>query len=91
MYQSEVLSERCGDKSVALVSGNGDWTQPDSLQGYLFSDIVNPNAVPYGGAIEFDGPIMSMQADDRESVRAIVHNLKTGNYEGYVITATCNH
>ena len=91
MYQSEVLSERCGDKSVALVSGNGDWTQPDSLQGYLFSDIVNPNAVPSGGAIEFDGPMMSMQADDRESVRVIVRNLKTGNYEGYVVTATCNH
>ena len=45
-YQSELLSERCGDKSIALVSGNGDWTQPDSLQGYLFTDVVNPNAVP---------------------------------------------
>jgi hypothetical protein len=90
-YQSELLSERCGDKSVALVSGNGDWTQPDSLQGYLFSDVVNPNAVPSGGPLGFDGPIMSMQTDDRESVRVIVRNLKTGNYEGYVVTATCNH
>jgi hypothetical protein len=89
-YQSELLSERCGDKSVALVSGNGDWTQPDSLQGYLFTDVVNPNADRSGGPIEFDGPIMSMQADDRESVRVIVRNLKTGNYEGYVVTATCN-
>jgi hypothetical protein len=90
-YQSELLSERCGDKSVALVSGNGDWTQPDSLQGYLFSDVVNPNAIPSGGPIEFDGPIMSIEADDRESVRVIVRNLKTGNYEGYVVSATCNH
>lgn len=91
MYQGELLSERCGDKSVVLVSGNGDWTQPDSLQGYFFSDVVNPNAVPSGAPIEFDGPIMSMQADDRESARVIVRNLKTGNYEGYVVTATCNH
>ena len=90
-YQSELLSERCGDKSVALVSGNGDWTQPDSLQGYLFSDVVNPDAVPSGGPIGFDGPVMSVQGDDRESVRVIVRNLKTGNYEGYVVTATCNH
>ncbi len=90
-YQSELLSERCGDKSVALVSGNGDWTQPDSLQGYLFSDVVKPDAVLSGGPIEFDGPIMSMQADDRESVHVIVRNLKTGNYEGYIVTATCNH
>jgi hypothetical protein len=91
VYQSELLSERCGDKSVALVSGNGDWTQADSLQGYLFSDVVNPNAIASGGPIEFDGPIMAMQTDDRESVRMIVRNLKTGNYEGYVVTATCNH
>jgi len=90
-YQNELLSERCGDKSVALVSGNGDWTQPDSLQGYLFSDIVNPNPIASGGPIEFEGPVMSMQEDDRESVRVIVRNLKTGNYEGYVVTATCNH
>jgi hypothetical protein len=90
-YQSELLSERCGDKSIALVSGNGDWTQPDSLQGYLFTDVVNPNAIASGGPIEFDGPIMAMQTDDRESVRVIVRNLKTGNYEGYVVTATCNH
>jgi hypothetical protein len=88
-YQSELLSERCGDKSVALVSGNGDWTQPDSLQGYLFSDVVNPNAIASDGPIEFDGPIMSMEADDRETVRVIVRNLKTGNYEGYIVTATC--
>jgi hypothetical protein len=90
-YQGELLDERCADKSVALVSGNGDWTQPDSLQGYLFSDVMNPDAVPSGGAVEFDGPIMSMKADDRESMRVIAHNLKTGNFEGYIVTATCNH
>jgi hypothetical protein len=90
MYQGELLSERCGDKSVALVSGNGDWTEPDSLQGYLYSDVVHPDAVLSGGPIEFDGPIMSMQGDDRESVRVIVRNLKTGNYEGYIVTATCS-
>jgi hypothetical protein len=89
-YQSELLSERCGDKSVALVSGNGDWTQPDSLQGYLLNDVVRPDAVPAGSPIDFDGPIMSMESDDRESVRVIVHNLKTGNYEGYIVTATCS-
>lgn len=90
MYQGERLSERCGDKSVALVSGNGDWTEPDSLQGYLFSDVVHPDAVLSGGPIDFDGPIMSMQGDDRESVRVIARNLKTGNYEGYIVTATCS-
>ncbi|MGH9748012.1 MAG: hypothetical protein ACRD59_18105 [Candidatus Acidiferrales bacterium] len=89
-YQVEILSERCGDKSVALASGNGDWTQPDLLQGYLFTDVVLPDTAPVGGPVEFEGPIQSMQADDRESLRVVVHNLKTGNYEGYIVTATCS-
>jgi hypothetical protein len=89
-YQAEILSERCADKSVAVVSSNGDWTQPDSLQGYLFNDVMRPDAIPAGGSIDFDGPVMSMESDDRESVRVIVHNLRTGNYEGYTVTATCS-
>jgi hypothetical protein len=89
-YQSELLSERCGDKSVALISGNGDWTQPDSLQGYLFTNVEQPDAIASGGPIEFEGPILSMLADDRESARVIVRNVKTGNYEGYIVTATCS-
>jgi len=51
---------------------------------------VHPDAVLSGGPIEFDGAIMSMHGDDRESVRVIVRNLKTGNYEGYIVTATCS-
>jgi hypothetical protein len=89
-HQTQLLSERCGDKSVALASGNGDWTQPDALQAYLLSDLVRSNAVPSGSPIEFDGPIMSAHGDEKESLRAIVHNLKTGNYEGYIVTATCS-
>ena len=82
-----VLGDRCGSKSVALASGDGDWAQRDAIQGYLLSD---NDMVPSGSPIEFDGPVIAVRGGDKSSVRAIVHNLKTGNYEGYIVTATCS-
>jgi hypothetical protein len=36
--------------------------------------------------------VLSVQADPETSTaRAVVHNLKTGNYEAYIVTATCSH
>ena len=85
------LFAQCGNGSVVFATGTGDWTQPDSIQGYLNKDWKTP-AVPAGAAIEFDGPVVALWREGRESAaRAIVHNLKTGNYEGYIVTATCSH
>ncbi len=89
--QVELLSERCGEQAVAVTSGNGDWTQPDSLQAFLVPDVLQSTGTPSGSPLDFDGPVKSMQVDDRESLRVVVHNLKSGNYEGYIVTATCSH
>jgi hypothetical protein len=89
-----VLTDRCGKHSVLLVSGDGDWTQSDTMQGYLLADFL-AEGVPSGSPIEFDGPIVAVRGDairgdDKDSLRVIVRNLKTGNYEGYIVTATCS-
>ena len=74
-----------------LSTGTGDWTQPDSIQGYLLSSLTG-DAVPSGAAIEMEGPVVALQRVGRQSAaRAVVHNLKTGNYEGYIVTATCGN
>jgi hypothetical protein len=83
------LADRCGNKSIALVSGDGDWTRPDSIQGYLLAD-DDVGAVSSGSPIEFDGPVMAIRGVTNGSLRVIVHNVKTGNYEGYNVTATCS-
>jgi hypothetical protein len=83
------LAGRCGKNTVLLVSGNGDWTEPDSVQGYLAANFSD-TGVASGSPIKFDGPVTAMRRDDKDSLRAIVHNLKTGNYEGYIVTATCS-
>jgi hypothetical protein len=81
------LGQRCGGDTVAIATGDGDWTEPDSMQGLLFETYAS-GAVPSGSPIKFDGPVMAMKGG--LNLRAIVHNLKTGNYEGYIVTATCN-
>jgi hypothetical protein len=86
------LSEACGaNKIVFLASGEGDWTKSDFVQGYLERTLPEP-VVPSGKPIEFDGPVMALRFDtDPISARAVVHNLKTGNYEAYIVSATCSH
>lgn len=81
----------CGGESISLYTGEGDWTRADSIQGYLTKSSASP-IIPSGNAIQFDGPVIYVKAEpDASAVRAIVHNLKTGNYEAYIVTATCSH
>lgn len=89
--ESALLGERCDGRFVILASGNGDWTQPDSIQGYALTDLEGQAAVS-GSPVEFDGPVLALYREGKQSAaRAVVHNLKTGNYEAYIVTATCSH
>jgi hypothetical protein len=89
--ESALLGERCDGRFIILGSGNGDWTQPDSIQAYALADLEG-QATASGGPIEFDGPVVALYREGKQSAaRTIVHNLKTGNYEAYIVTATCGH
>lgn len=79
----------CGDARAVVASGVGDWTQADSLQGYL---VAQNRASTSGAAVQTSGPVMALIADSQTAgtARAVVHNLKAGNYEGYVVTASCS-
>jgi hypothetical protein len=85
------LSDKCGDSSIVLATGTGDWTQPDFIQAYLVTDLLSKPIVS-GSPIHFDGPVMAIRGDGKgNATRVVVHNLKTGNDEGYIVTATCSH
>lgn len=85
------LGEDCGGNLVVLATGSNDWTEPDAIQGYLVSG-REASAVPSGSELNFAGPVVALQAGSRDdNARAIVHNLKTGNYEGYIVTANCGN
>jgi hypothetical protein len=89
--ESALLGERCDGRFIILTSGSGDWTQPDLIQGFALADLGG-QATASGSPIEFDGPIVALHREGTQSAaRAVVRNLKTGNYEAYIVTATCNH
>jgi hypothetical protein len=81
----------CRGETISVYTGEGDWTQTDFLQGYLIS--LGPiSAVAVGDAIQVRGPVISLQPEhDTSAARAIVHNLKTDEYEAYIVTATCSN
>jgi hypothetical protein len=82
------LGSMCGANSVVVGTGTGDWTQPDSIQAYLEKD---ERAAPSGEPIQTGGPITALHWASEGEARVVVHNLKTGNYEAYFVTATCSH
>lgn len=89
--ESAQLAAKCGEGKVLLGSGTGDWTQPDLIQGF---ELANTSGQPTasGDPIAMDGPVIAFSPSaNGNDARAVVYNLKTGHYEGYVVTATCNH
>ena len=84
------LNAKCGDAGIVLTTGTGDWTQPDSIQGVEFSNSQTAS-IASSDPLRMDGPVISLSAPANESdAHAIVLNLTTNHYEGYIVTATCN-
>ena len=71
-----------------LVTRPGDWTQPDAIQAF---EIIERQAVAISQPVEFDGPVTALwPASDAKSANAVVHNLKTGQYEAHSLTINCS-
>jgi len=89
---ASITKPACGAGWQVLVTGTGDWTEPDHIQIYLVSFGNNSaTAKAEGQPLQFAGPILSMwQADDKKSVRVVSKNLQTGMYEASIITITCS-
>jgi hypothetical protein len=85
------IPETCHSEFVLLFTAEGDWTQSDSIRGYLSKGTSLP-VVPSGNPVEFDGPVVALHPEpEGSSARAVVHNLKSGEYEAYIVTAICGN
>ncbi len=78
----------CVNDTAILATGGLDYTNTDQMQIFQITD-RRLDAV--GSASEVSGPINSLHHSGSDPVRAVVHNLKTGNYEAYEITLACDH
>jgi len=80
------LAFNCGNTSQALLTGNADWTQPDSLRVVQVHDQANQ----VGETMSFPGPILALSPGaESKTARAIWRDLATGDYEAGILTATC--
>jgi hypothetical protein len=86
------VSLECDGRPVLLASGKGDWTETDFIQGYEIGSVEGQEAMASEKPAEFEGPVTSLWWTGTGGVAsAVVQNLKTGNYEAYLVTATCSH
>jgi hypothetical protein len=75
----------CGGANQFLATGARDYTQTDSLQVF---QTESSGAVAVSAELEFPGPITALHARSG-APRAVVRNLKTGNYEAYRLSFSC--
>jgi hypothetical protein len=78
----------CDGEWQVLVTGTGDWTEPDHIQTY---DIRERQAAAVGQPLEFPGPILALwPSTDMRSARVVSRNLQTGLYEASIVSVTCS-
>jgi hypothetical protein len=76
----------CGVNDPVLISGPGDWTEPDFIQIYEGSH--QRGAVSQ--QIQFAGPVLALWAsEDGKTARVVSRNLKTGAYEASIVSVSC--
>ncbi|HEY4839668.1 MAG TPA: hypothetical protein VIH72_13725 [Candidatus Acidoferrales bacterium] len=89
-WGSELASVKtdCGTGWQILVTSARDHTETDSItvyewSGHEFRALSDP--------LEMDGPVIAMwSGQDGGRTRAVVRNLKTGNYEAYLLKVGCS-
>jgi len=83
------IATSCDSSEHVLVTGVGDWTQPDRIQLY---EISRGTATADGEPVEFSGPILALwSSDDAMSARIVSRNLHTGLYEASTVSVSCSN
>jgi hypothetical protein len=80
------LAPACGVVPLTLITGAGDWTEPDFIQAFGLrnqTDVISEK-------VQFPGPILALWAsEDGKSARAVSRNLQTGAYEASIVSVSC--
>jgi len=87
--QIQEVQSPCGGGALFLVTGPGDYTQPDFVQVFGSDPAQHrPAGKPLSNQLTYPGPVMDLHADGT-GARAAVRNLETGNYEVHHISIEC--
>jgi hypothetical protein len=86
--QIEGVQTGCGTGWQILTTTAADYSKPDAVQA---QEWTGREFRASSAAVEFEGPVLALRrGTETNSVRAIVHNLKTGMYEAYTLNVFCN-
>jgi hypothetical protein len=77
---TEMLMPQNGCGAI-LATSSSDYTKPDWVQAFS----AKPLGMAISNKLDFPGPVTALRGDSGVS-RAIVRNLKTGNYEAYSLS-----
>jgi len=80
------IKGQCGGGMEILVTSAGDDTMADSLRAF---EIPDREPVQVSAATDFPGPITALWTHG-ETATAVARNLRTGSYEAYSVSVTCN-
>ena len=89
-FGSQVASVQtaCGTGWQVLTTRDGDFAKADAVQA---QEWTGRGFRPLSAEMEFDGPVLALRkGSEVNSVRAMVRNLNTGNYEAYALSVYCN-
>jgi hypothetical protein len=81
--QIATIRSECSGTDLFLLTGPRDYTEPDTVQAFQGR---TGGATAVSAELNLPGPVMSLHSD---APRAIVRNLKSGNYEAYRLSITC--
>jgi len=81
--QIAIIRSECSGTDLFLLTGLRDYTEPDTVQAFQGR---TGGATAVSAELSLPGPVMSLHSD---APRAIVRNLKTGNYEAYRLSISC--
>jgi hypothetical protein len=80
------MTPACGFAPLTLITGAGDWTEPDFIQAFGLrnqTDVMSEK-------VQFPGPILALWAsEDGKSARVVSRNLQTGAYEASIVSVSC--
>ena len=80
------LTPACGLASLTLITGRGDWTEPDFVQAYG----VRNQAEVVSQQVALSGPVTELwRESDGKSARVVSRDLQTGEYEASIVSASC--
>jgi hypothetical protein len=80
------LGAACGIGPLTLITGPGDWTEPDFVQAVGLKN----QADAASEKLQFPGPILALWAsEDGKSARVVSRNLQTGAYEASIVAVSC--